>query len=113
MEEVVAMPPEIDAQLATLNYRSMHEDVEAAKGELDRYVEKDFAVLLEKEEAAEAFGIGTVSRLALISKMKEGPLGSVMKHRIIIDMLRSGGNSRARVPERIVLPRVSDLVKTI
>ena len=36
-----------------------------------------------------------------------------MKHRIIIDMLRSGGNKRARVPERIVLPRVSDLVKTV
>ena len=113
MEEVVALPPDLDDQLTINNYRSMHEDVEAAKGELDRYREKGFAVLLDKEEAAEAFGCGTVSKLALISKLKEGPLGSVMKHRIIIDMLRSGGNQRACIPERIVLPRVSDLVKTI
>ena len=99
--------------MATSNYSSMHEDVVAAKGALDRYVEKGFAVLLEKEEAVEAFGVGTVSRLALISKKKDGPLGVVMKHRIIIDMLRSGGNRRANVPERVVLPRVNDLVKTI
>ena len=113
MEEVNALPPELEEQLEVANYRSMHEDVEAAKGELDRYIEKGFAVLLDKNEAAEAFGRGTVSRLALISKMKEGPQGAVMKHRIIIDMRRSGGNGRAKVPERITLPRVNDMVKAI
>ena len=113
MEEVSNLPPELDGQMSITNYKSMQEDVEAAKGELDRYVEKGFAELLDKEEASSAFGRGTVSKLALISKVKEGPLGTVMKHRIIIDMLRSGGNQRARVPERIVLPRVSDLVKTM
>ena len=113
MEEISAMPPELEEQLEVANYRSMHEDMEAAKGELDRYIEKGFAVLLDKGEAAEAFGRGTVSKLALISKLKEGPQGAVMKHRIIIDMLRSGGNGRAKVPERITLPRVNDMVKTI
>ena len=75
MEEIVALPPELEEQLDASNYRSMHEDMEAAKGELDRYREKGFAVLLDKGEASEAFGSGTVSRLALISKMKEGPQG--------------------------------------
>eukprot|EP00913_Durusdinium_trenchii_P013258 g12445.t1 len=53
---------------------------------------------------------GTVSKLALILKPK--PDGSVKK-RIVIDMLRSGGNGRAEVPERIVLPRVSDVLRAM
>ena len=73
MEGVVAATPELDAQLSFTNYQSMHEDVQAAKGELDRYIEKGFAVMLEKEEATAAFGTGTVSKLALISKQKRGP----------------------------------------
>ena len=59
-------------------------------------------------EARDAYSIGTVSKLALILKPKVD--GSVKK-RIVIDMLRSGGNSRAEVPEHIVLPRVSDVLR--
>ena len=94
MEEVVAAPPELDAQLSVTNYQSMHEDVKAAKGELDRYVEKGFAVMLEKEEAAEAFGTGTVSA---------GIGHEAPHHHRHVAVWR----------QRIILPRVSDLVKTI
>lgn len=44
--------------------------------------------------------------------LKPKPDGSVKK-RIVIDMLRSGGNGRAEVPERIVLPRVSDVLRAM
>ena len=34
-----------------------------------------------------------------------------VKNRVIVDMLRSGGNARAKVPERLVLPRVIDVLE--
>ena len=45
--------------------------------------------------------------MAALAKLR--PDGST-KLRLIIDMLRSGVNAHARVHERIVLPRVSDLL---
>ena len=39
----------------------------------------------------------------LVTKAK--PSGAV-KYRLIIDLLRSGGNGLAKIPKRIVLPRV-------
>ena len=48
--------------------------------------------------------------LALIVKEKGD---GTIKRRIIIDLLRSGGNDRARVPERIVLPRCTDFVESV
>ena len=56
------------------------------------------------------FGTGTVSKLALIVKEKGD---GAIKRRIIIDLLRSGGNDRAKVPERIVLPRCSDFTESV
>jgi hypothetical protein len=54
------------------------------------------------------FNRGTVSRLALILKTKAD--GSI-KRRVVVDLLRSGGNGRTVTPERIVLPRVVDVTK--
>ena len=62
--------------------------------------------LIGKEKTAQA---AEMSRLALISKMKE----TGMKHRIIIDLRRSKGNDRCTVNERIVLPRMVDVIKGI
>ena len=45
--------------------------------------------------------------MALILKEKED--GSI-KRRIILDMKRSLGNSRAKVEERIVFPRLTDVI---
>ena len=44
--------------------------------------------------------------MAFIQKTKDD--GKV-KNRIVVDMRRSGGNSRSQVPERLVLPRVTDV----
>ncbi len=56
------------------------------------------------------FGKGTCSKMALL--WKEKPEGSV-KCRLILDMRRSGGNSRAMVRERIVLPRLCGVVTMV
>ena len=100
----------LETQLDAKNYKSVYDDREGAQGELDRLVGKGFAEIVPMTEIREKFRTGTVSKLALIAKIK--PNGTV-KHRLIIDLLRSGGNSLANIPERIVLPRVQDVVKDI
>ena len=100
---------DLESQVNTKNYRSVYENEDAAEGELQRLIERGFAMILSVDEAKEKFEKGT-SRLALISEQKDS---GVIKHRLIIDLLRSGGNSRAKVPERIILPRVIDVVKGI
>ena len=73
------------------NYSSVQADPEgAARSSGDTSIRER----LSKSEAQERFGSGTVSKLALVTKEKGD--GSI-KRRIIIDLLRSGGNSRARV----------------
>ena len=52
---------------------------------------------------------GTISKLGLIIKQKlEG-----VKRRIILDLRRSGGNQKATLPERLVLPRPRDAIESI
>ena len=86
------------------NYKSFTDEPEHARAEL---VEEGFAVVLPTNKANSTRKHGSVSKLALLVKEKDD--GSV-KRRIIIDLLRSGGNARCRVPERTVLPRVVDVV---
>ena len=100
--------PEIEAQVDVANYRSFLDQPEDAELEVKRLVEAGFAIVVKKEDARKRFGKGTVSRLALI--VKEKPDGS-RKRRVIVDMLRSGGNARATCPERIVLPRIADVTE--
>ena len=109
--EEVAMEdaPIMDLLQGTKNYSSFYDLVEAAEEEIARYVSKGFAVIKNRRWLMERFGSGTVSRMALIQKVKED--GKV-KNRIVVDMLRSGGNSRAQVPERLVLPRVMDVLES-
>eukprot|EP00435_Cladocopium_sp_Y103_P025058 s1947_g6.t1 len=94
--EVTTEMASLESQVSTVNYQSVKDNQEAASAELQRLIDKGFAKLLPVEEAKKLFGDGTVSRLALISKMKDS---GVMKHRLVIDLLRSGGNGLARVPE--------------
>lgn len=85
------------------------EELDQVQGEAqaDRLVSRGFAEYLTKDEAREHFRRAVLSRLALITKVKES---GAKKFRIIIDLLRSGGNDRAGVPEKTILPRVSDVV---
>ena len=71
-------------------------------------MKEGFAVKLSMEEAVRRYGMGTVSKLGLILKEKED---GTMKRRIIIDLCRSGGNSKSALPERLTLPRPVDAVR--
>ena len=102
--------PEVESQLQVENYKSVTEATEDANIEIQRYVDAGFCLRLSDEEVKALFPRGTISRLALIVKCKEG---GAVKRRIIIDLLRSGGNDRARINERIVLPRVMDIIESI
>ena len=106
----VQIAPELEVQLGMGNYKSMHEDEQGARQELDRLVDRGFAQYLSKDEARAHFDRATLSKLALITKVKES---GAKKYRVIIDLLRSGGNDRSRVPERIILPRISDVVASL
>ena len=110
MEEdnIIGEAPPMDLMRDTHNYASFYDLIEAAEEELGRYVQKGFAVIKDKKWITESFGSGTVSKMALIQKTKDD--GRV-KNRVVVDLLRSGGNARANVPERLVLPRVIDVLE--
>eukprot|EP00435_Cladocopium_sp_Y103_P022173 s2755_g5.t1 len=92
------------------NYESVESQKDEAEVEIDRYIECGFCKILPLEEIHKRFPKGTASKLALIIKQK--PDGST-KRRIVIDMKRSQGNNRAKVTERIVLPRAQDIVNSL
>eukprot|EP00435_Cladocopium_sp_Y103_P019673 s3697_g4.t1 len=108
-EEADAMP-DMELQLGLENYKSFKEEPEYAAAEVKRLLEKNFCIQLTENELKNQFPQGTISRLALILTTKED--GS-LKKRVIIDLLRSGGNSRCRIRERIVLPRIRDVVDSL
>ena len=91
-----------------LNYKSVMEDIDNAKVELDRYRQAGYLKDIPKKEVESSMSHGTISRLGLI--VKEKPEG--IKRRIIIDLRRSGGNQKATLPERLTLPRPRDAVST-
>lgn len=100
-----------DLMLATSelkNYKSVEEDIEGAEVELGRYEKEKYLRRVPEDEAKGLASRGTVSRLGMVVKQKES--GEV-KRRIVIDLRRSGGNSKSRLPEKLVLPRLVDFVK--
>ena len=100
--------PPLELMENTRNYTSFYDLMDAAKEEIGRYVDKGFAIVKDMDWIAGRFSSGTVSRMGLIQKVKDD--GRV-KNRVIVDMLRSGGNSRSSVPERLILPRVQDVLQ--
>ena len=92
------------------NYSSVRENQEDARIEVDRIAKKGFVVKVTRREVEEHFSQGTISKLALI--VKDRPDGA-KKRRLIIDLRRSGGNSKATLPEKLVLPRALDGVETL
>jgi hypothetical protein len=92
------------------NYDSAESQLEEAAIEIDRYVKKGFCKVLPLEEVHPRFPQGTASKLALLLKQKAD--GST-KRRIVIDMRPSQGNERAKIEERIVLPRSQDIVASL
>ena len=92
------------------NYKSVRDQPEEASVEIQRYLDKRFCVRVSWEWVEANLQSGTASKMALI--LKEKPDGST-KRRIILDLRRSAGNSRSEVGERIVLPRIVDVVSML
>ena len=93
------------------NYASVQDQPDEAEIEIQRYISKGYVKKMTWNEVEERLGkIGTVSKLALI--LKRRPDNSI-KRRIVIDLRRSGGNLRAKVEERLILPRISDVLRSL
>ena len=92
------------------NYESVESNKGEAEIELRRYEEKGYMRRLSRQELLEKFPNGTISRLALILKVKEN---LEVKRRVVIDLRRSRGNAKARLPEKLVLPRPDDAVRMV
>ena len=93
------------------NYTSVQDQPDEAEIEIQRYMSKGYVKKMTWDEVEERLGkIGTVSKLALILKQKAD---NTVKRRIVIDLRRSGGNLRAKVEERLILPRISDVLRSL
>lgn len=96
------------ARGAITNYISITDNLEDSKEEIRRLLELGYVMKVSKEQVDEHFSQGTISKLAIIVKTR--PDGT-RKRRLIIDLRRSGGNSKARLDEKIVLSRAMDAVE--
>ena len=93
------------------NYKSAEENATAFAAEVERLLAAGYVTKYSSlKEAQRALGDVIVSRVAAISKVRED---GTTKLRIIIDMLRSMVNSFVKLGERIVLPRLMDVVSDV
>ncbi len=94
------------------NYKSFYEDgATHADAEVKRITEKGFVeVFASWGEVLARWPNAKASKVAVLTK--ERPDGTT-KARLIIDLLRSGVNGEVKLPERVVLPRLSDLVDSM
>ena len=93
------------------NYGSAEESPEICEEILTKMADSGWTVELTSWEEVLQF-LGTdevaINKLALVSKQK--PDGS-WKHRLIWDLLRSGVNLLVNQGERVILPRVQDVLQ--
>ena len=93
------------------NYKSAEENAELVMAELERLEKEEYVRDYGRwEDVKKRFGEVIVSRLAAIIKNRED--GST-KVRLIVDMLRSRVNRFVKLHERIVLPRLMDIVTDV
>ena len=91
------------------NYSSMRDLSEDSNIELERVISSGFAARLPREAALDLFPAGAVSKMAVIVKGKAATTGDSpkkVKRLITVDLRRSGVNSRMKLHERTVLPRI-------
>ena len=98
------------ARGSMVNYASVRDNVEDTKVEVERLENLGFLKRITEQTVREEFSQGTISKLAII--VKERP-DKTKKRRLIIDLRRSGGNSKARLEEKLVLPRASDAITSL
>ena len=92
-----------------MNYTSMEESPHA-NDVLEKLVKERYVLEFKDIGQAKRYLGGrtpVLNKMALITVMKDGAL----KHRLILDCRVSGANSNTRKFERVVLPRISDLLR--
>jgi hypothetical protein len=91
------------------NYASVREHHKAVRDELERLTGCGYMSRVASwGELAKEFTNVVISKMACLVKEKDD---GTVKLRLITDMLRSGINSFVKLHERIVLPRLFDLVE--
>ncbi len=93
------------------NYVSFEEEKEEAQKELDRLVEQSRAIKVNtwREVAALVGQEAKLTKLACLVKTTS----TGKKVRLVVDMRRSGINGLMDLKERVILPRITDLVSAI
>ena len=92
----------------TANYTSIHENEGIVRAEIRRLAAKGYVTVYPNWDAVlRRFGNVVVSKMAAVVTLRK--CGTV-KLRLIVDMLRSHVNDHVRLHERIVLPRILDLI---
>lgn len=86
------------------------DNLDDTKEEIRRLLDFGYVMKVSRDQVDEHFSQGTVSKLVIIVKLR--PDGT-RKRRLIIDLRRSGGNSKAKLDDKIVLPRAMDAVAMI
>ena len=105
-EELRRLRDRRDGDGDLVNYKTVEDNKDLAKEELDRLVAAGYAVRSKAGDTE----IKTLSKLGLILNTKED---GTLKKRLVIDLRRSGGNDKSRLPERLILPRIQDGVEMI
>ena len=91
------------------NYASVEEHEKLVRAEIGRLRERGFVTVYKTwADVIKRFGNVVVSKMAAVVKPRED---GTTKLRLIIDMLRSHVNEHVRLHERIVLPRIVDIVR--
>ena len=78
------------------NYASVEDNKADAEIEIQRYEKEGYVRRIEKEKGLKLYPGGTISRLGLVLKMKEKWRKEA--RRVVIDLRRSGGNSKSFPP---------------
>ena len=91
------------------NYKSFEEARKYAEPEVQRIIAAGYVKDLGTwKDVVKAYGKVAVSKLACIVKVRKN--GSV-KARLVIDLRRSGVNRCVRLSERVVLPRIKEVLE--
>ena len=100
----------LNAKVSRTSYASVEDNKADAEIEIQRYEKEGYVRRIERERGLKLYPGGTISRLGLVVKVKEG--GEKKRH-VVIDLRRSGGNSKSSLPEKLVLPRPVDVMRML
>ena len=101
-----------DVDGAATNYKSFQEEVVHAQALLDQLVAAGRVEVYDSwQQVVDQFGPGAkLTRMACMVKRRDS---GELKYRIVVDSRRSGINGLMEVRERVILPKITDVVAII